>query len=401
MHCTTGKNKRIGILTFQRIENYGAALQCFALWYYLKEKGYDVEVIDLLTPEHCGYVKSNKSIRIRKHRNPFFALARFIYRAITRGWNHWCHRSELSVCRKRFESFFSLGAYSKQYSGFDAIMQNPPLYDIYITGSDQTWNPKIYFDWEAYFLTFAPKTAMKIAYAPSIAVKEIPTELAGHMKNWLADYSAISCREKSGIDIITELTGQTATLVADPTLLLSQEQWTKFAKMPSNDSKPYILCLWFCVGDALQRKIEFSKELKDISGKKVIVLPTPGYGFPKASELEIVFDAGPQEFIGLIAGADMVLTNSFHGTAFSALFARSFYVFLRNDSIDDRMVSLMHTLKMEDRIVGSIESIKLETIAQCIPVDREKLDDNLAKFRETSENFLSKALEHDSCHGLS
>ena len=239
------KNRRIGILTFQKIENYGAALQCFALWHYLKEQGYDVEVIDLLTPEHCGYVKSNKSIRIRKHRNPFLSLARYFFRAITRGWNYWCHRSELSVRRKRFETFFSLTSYSKRYSGFDAIMQDPPMYDIYITGSDQTWNPSICFDWEAYFLTFAPLTAKKIAYAPSIAVKEIPAELAGHMKQWLTDYSAISCREKSGVEKVMELTGRNATLVADPTLLLSREQWTKFASMPPDDSKPYALTFEF------------------------------------------------------------------------------------------------------------------------------------------------------------
>lgn len=386
-------SKRIGILTFQKIENYGATLQCYALWYYLKEHGYNVEIIDLLTPEHHGYVKSRKAIRIHKRKNIFLSLARTCYRKILQFIFYLRHYHDLTIRRKRFEDFFSLASYSKQYSGFDEILAYPPLYDIYVTGSDQTWNPNICYDWEAYFLTFAPKNTRKIAYAPSIALKKIPDELKDYMKSWLAEYSAISCREQSGVEIIKELTMMNAEHVADPTFLLTREQWTQLANMPSKETEPYILCLWFCAGADLQAKLDFSIKLKRASGKRVVILPTPGYSFPNISELEVVFNSGPKEFIGLIAKADMVLTNSFHGTAFAAFLSTSFYVFLRNDAIDDRMISLMKTLKMEDRIISPQTSIDITEIALCAPLDRKKLDDYLSNFRNKSIHFLLHALE--------
>ena len=138
---------------------------------------------------------------------------------------------------------------------------------------------------------------------------------------------------------------------------------------------------------------DFSIKIKKASGKQVVILPTPGYSFPNVSELEIVFNSGPKEFIGLIANADMVLTNSFHGTAFAAFFASSFYVFLRNDAIDDRMTSLMKILKMEDHIISSLTSIDITEIARCAPIDRKKLDDYLSDFRNKSIHFLLQALE--------
>ena len=386
-------SKSIGILTFQKIENYGAALQCYALWYYLKKQGYNVEIIDLLTPEHKRYIKSNKAVRINKNRNKILALVKTCYRKILQLIFYLSHHHDLAMRKKRFKEFYSLAFYSKQYSGFDEILDNPPLYDIYITGSDQTWNPNICFDWEAYFLTFAPKNSRKIAYAPSIALREIPEELKDHMKSWLAEYSAISCREQSGVEIIKKLTSMNVEHVADPTFLLTREQWTKLAILPSNKTKSYILCLWFCAGADLQAKLAFSKKLKKVSGKQVVILPTPGYSFPHVSELEIVFNSGPKEFIGLIANADMVLTNSFHGTAFAAFLATSFYVFLRNDAIDDRMISLMKILKMEDHIISSQTSIDITEIARCAPIDRKKLDDYLSNFRNKSIHFLLQALE--------
>ena len=390
---STAKSPRIGILTFQRIENYGAALQCFALWYFLNEHGYNTEIIDLLTPEHSQYVKSNNAIRVHKHRHPIWSLARSCYRSVLSNWHILCHHHDLAVRRKRFEDFFSLSSYSRRYSGFDEIVDDPPIYDIYITGSDQTWNPNICFDWEAYFLTFAPKGAKKIAYAPSIALSDIPSNFQKYMQLWLKDYSALSCRELSGVEIIKRLTGINAEHVADPTFLLTQEQWTDLANIPDKKAGPYILCLWFCGGAELKNKIAFSKDLKNITGKRVVILPTPGCSFPSPPELEVIFDAGPKEFIGLIINADMVLTNSFHGTVFAAFFATSFYVFLRNDAIDDRMISLMHLLEIENRIVDSLTSDKADEIAQCLPIDRNTLNDNLAKFRNKSIQFLLHALE--------
>jgi hypothetical protein len=77
----------------------------------------------------------------------------------------------------------------------------------------------------------------------AFGVKEIPDELQNEYSVALKKFSSLSCREKSGVDMIRELTGRNAEWVVDPTLLLTQEEWNKdlSVKPASGD---YIFCYW-------------------------------------------------------------------------------------------------------------------------------------------------------------
>lgn len=105
----------------------------------------------------------------------------------------------------KFEVFNSVIRMSKPYKSVDAIYADPPVYDVYITGSDQLWNPTQRFCLEPFFLTFVPNNAVKISYASSIGISSLTNIEKNDFKKWLSSYNAISVREKQAQKMLNEL----------------------------------------------------------------------------------------------------------------------------------------------------------------------------------------------------
>lgn len=123
----------------------------------------------------------------------------------------------------------------------DSIIENPPEFDIYMTGSDQTWNPRYYANDYSFLLNFAPDNKPKIAYAASYGTSEFYPQYAIDYGNYLKRYDAISTRESTGVKITKELAGMKAVHCCDPTLLLTKEDWMKFATKDNPIKEKYVL----------------------------------------------------------------------------------------------------------------------------------------------------------------
>ena len=146
--------KKIGILTIQHSANYGACLQCYALWKYLTDNGYDAEVIDLHRPHgHADYVPSKQFRRMRPPKMTVRGKIKHILHQILRRKPHFVslYSEEARPAFERFNSMIKMGP---TYQSIDQLYANPPHYDIYMAGSDQPWNPTLAFSVEPYFLTF-------------------------------------------------------------------------------------------------------------------------------------------------------------------------------------------------------------------------------------------------------
>lgn len=180
--------KRIGVITIHNSPNYGATLQSFALWKYLSEQGYDVEVIDLYRPYQIEYIPSKKFKSCR--RESCFKLIKsyikkffFVHQSVNL-------LSDEVVCK--FRKFNSQIKLSKPFYGPDELYEHPPIYDIYITGSDQVWNPTQPYCVEPYFLTFVGNSGKKISYAASIGISSLSETEEQKYKQWLESYIKIS-----------------------------------------------------------------------------------------------------------------------------------------------------------------------------------------------------------------
>lgn len=370
----------VGLITFHYAHHYGAQLQAYALQKAVEKLGHSCEIIDYVRPDTI-----QGSSLFKKSLAPGAILAN------THTLLH------LAAFRRRYERFDRfvknhMRLSRKRYTVPEDLRADPPVYDCYLCGSDQIWNPLIFtpkgLD-PAFFMTFAGD-GKKIAYAPSFGISKIPETYTASLKEYLDGFSSLSAREQRGSEIIRELTGREAEVVLDPTMLLEKADWLQVCSEEQH-LRPYILCYFVSdptpYTDAIQR---VSKALN------LPVVTLCGSRKPIPEAIARIYDAGPREFLALIKDSAFVCTNSFHGTVFSILFERQFFCFESGarkpeQSVNSRLHSLLGKLGLTDRLMtGTGEQAMKASLESGI--DYRKVMERLQQEREKSLDYLRRAL---------
>lgn len=340
---------KIGILTIHNSPNYGACLQCFALWKFLSDCGHDVEVIDLYRPfAFEGYIpsKSYKSMRsaetsflssIKKRFKSCFGLDRKEFVSL---YNE--------KARIKFDSFNSEIKFSNPFKSIEELYSTPLNYDAVIAGSDQLWNPTQAYCLEPFFLTFVDRSqCKKLSYATSIGISELFESEKKLFKKWLEDFTSISVREKRAQALLSSFVNKEIEQVADPTFLLSLDYWKTFVHKPVASN--YILLFNLTHQQDL---IQYALSISMQSGKRLVVLGQKEH-VAENEEYQVVDDAGPKEWMGYIANADLVLTNSFHCTVFSILLGtKNFYSYIApGNKRGSRIIELLSLFKLDSHLL--------------------------------------------------
>lgn len=378
--------KRIGIITIHNSPNYGACLQSFALYEYLRQCGQNVEVIDLHRPSHIDYVESKRFKPFTHKFETCFQKAKRLTKSALKyligkgekrsGIRNYASPSTLAL----FSSINGCIKLSRAFNGIDELYANPPKYDTYITGSDQVWNPTQSYCIEPYFLTFI-KSGKKISYASSIGITDLTSGEKRKFKKWLSSYDTISVREASAQKFLQDLTGRDITCVADPTFLLDREYWKEIAVKPENDS--YILV--FTLGYE-KHIVEYALKLAKEGNKKLVVI---GVEQPVAEGYITVNDATAQRWLGYIANADMVITDSFHCTVFSIILqARRFFTYISPWSgRGSRIVDLLSLFGLKENILNVQLTQSYNNLEKITP-DYDKIKHIFDAEQSRSRKFL-------------
>jgi hypothetical protein len=313
----------IGIFTYHSAHNYGAMLQACALRKHLEMRGHYAELIDF-HPESLELSNSRRK-PIRGARDFAAAMAfRILANPLGRRYRNF----------ERFkEDHMHLG---KRYRTVQELVDDPPEYDAYICGSDQIWNTDGGVS-PVNFLQFAPTGSLKISYAPSIGTETVQPQHLQTMSDCLSSFSAISVREESARKILGEVLPEPPVLVADPVFLLDRDDWESIAVAPSLKGG-YIAFYALESGPELYETVN---ALSRTHGLPIVVL---GKASPRILGINtrLAISSGPAEFLGLLKEASLVVTNSFHGTAFSILFERPF-VSIPHRTRNTRIAHLLET----------------------------------------------------------
>lgn len=376
---------RIGILTIHDSPNYGACLQCYALWKYLWNQGYDVEIIDLHRPgAHSDYIPSMKYQRCRPLPNTYLSqLKKKIKALIGKESKPSSYYSEKS--KEKFEEFYSLYRKSKPFTSIDEFYNNPPQYDIYIAGSDQLWNPTQPYCIEPYFLTFINGVEKKkISFSTSIGITELTEKEKVMFKDWLSDFSAISVREKQAKQLLDSFVGLEIKQISDPTFLLTSSSWQSIAVYPQL-KEPYILYFALHIDEKLK---DYCLRLSKESGIRLLVL-NQTQPYPKDNSYTAINDAGPREFIGYIEKAQLVITDSFHGTVFSIIMgAKCFYTYIApGNKRGSRIEDLLGMFSLNNHIIRDDFSRTYNEL-QAAAINRQHVLSVIKAEKEKSENYL-------------
>ena len=376
---------RIGIVTIHKsMVNYGACLQCYALWKYLQQGGHEVEVIDLLRPVQNGYKFCCDKNGLRQfYRLKIIANIRHSINIL---------RSKAYRTRiKNYNDFNNLISYSKTYRNHEEITKQPPVYDIYLSGSDQIWNPYMPFNNLPYLLSFVSSDKQKIAYASSFAVNNIPSECIETYKTLLSQYTSLSTRENGGRDIVYTLLNKKIPVVLDPVFLLSKDAWDNVRDKAYCVNENYVLLYSLHLNQEL---INLGKRIANEMQCKLYIVTAGFYKYKSLNGMEYLTDVGPAQWLNLICNTKLFLTNSFHGTAFAILLKKPFISCIdKKAKMNDRIFTLLHKLGYEDHLLD-VECITDENNillkkAHSFTIDNEVL---LRKEIEMSINYLNKAI---------
>ena len=287
--------KKVVFITTQATQNYGSVLQTFATQMLINSFFCTSECID--------YIRGNQNPeRSNAKSKPIKQLPRKIITSVS--------------SRKRngvFRGFMNKNiVLSKKYYSEKELEADIPEADIYCTGSDQVWNS----DWndgfeEPYYLKFVPEGKRRISLSSSIGREDFADWEKEKAYELLSKYQFISVRESSAVQILEDIGIHNAIHLVDPTLQLDREFWEDFAA-PRFEKEDYVLIYQlkqnadfdkYAVAFAKRKKM---KLLRICTRYDRLILPGKSVLLPSISE-----------FVSLFRHASYVITDSFHGTAFS------------------------------------------------------------------------------------
>lgn len=339
--------KRVTIVTWCGGANYGTSLQAFALERSLKTLGFEARTL-LYVPIHKGILLRAFEFPIRVFRKLMrMAGIRRRSNVAQSGHEEFFAGRHASVRQWMSDNMTTIMARDRR--DVDRIVEET---DCFISGSDQIWNSYATFI-PMMYLNFAGRKK-RISYASSVGAQSINPRYARQIRKWLRRYQHISVREECSIGVLCRLVGnQEIVSVVDPTLLLNAGEWRSLMsnRYVAKEEK-YLLC--YILGSRT-RPEQISEVAEHYGIRKIVVVPAkenPSFTIDGAT---IVNEANPFEFVGLIANATMVCTDSFHGLAFSINLSRPFVAFLRFEDGDSksqnpRIYNLLSRYDLEDRL---------------------------------------------------
>lgn len=310
----------IDIITLHDICNPGSVYQAYALNKHICDRGYECKVID--------YVPSYSYIGKRKLKG---RIKNFIF-----------GRTQKRI-KNKYRMFIDryINITEKRYSRYSNLAENPPKADLYISGSDQLWNRT--YDCgndEAFYLSFI-ENSPKISYATSLGKKNISKEDMEFITERIRGYKYISVREKSSCAMLECQLEKKVQWVCDPVFLLDRVDYLQF--VTPRIKEKYIVVYLSAKSELLKMVISFARK----QGYKIVLL---GGNITRCSCDIHIKDMGPEDFISYIYFADVIISSSFHATAFAHIFEKKFGVILPHGN-GERIESLLSISELDNRII--------------------------------------------------
>lgn len=372
---------KIAGLTWWR-NNYGSILQAYALQQYLNS--FDDIEYDVI----CQYGKKIASMDNLMDKLRTVGIIETTKRIF------W--KFIIPNLRKRNQSIQNfvdekIRVTAKSYNKDEMNLLNR-IYDAFICGSDQIWNPMLESADSIYWLGFVDEGKSKIAYAPSFGVNSVDNETALKIRKNLKTFDAVSCREKQGTDALNRICKKDiCTTVLDPTLLIDPVKWGKISGKKAIKGK--YLFAYMLRGTTSQRK--YIERYARKHNLKIVTMPF--LDNEKICMYDAKFgdikcwDADPAMFINLIRYADKVFTDSFHCMVFSIIYHRDFFVFPKIGKAQlNRMTGLMELFHTGNRMID----IKNDNFCDKLKkINWEETDAILKEKRSESEKYLNNALD--------
>lgn len=393
------KMRRVGGVVIMRPgqNNYGTSLQGLATIRVIQKLGYPFRIIRYNKRRSIGDIVCTLPGYLRSG-----LLQSILHRSLQKKMKRQ-HPDYARITAERTEAVNQfkqkyLEPLCDYYTGWKNLCEGSKNYDVVFVGSDQVWGPlSLYAGF--YNLMFVDKSVPQFSYSSSFGKSFIMRHQEKGVAKFLKKMDAIGVREIRGAEIVRELTGREATVVADPTMLLSKEEWEDAIRDSDAEiNAPYILC--YMLGPRTDNRRAVTA-LGQLLGIKIVTFNHMDWYEPADENFGDIVNSNSDclDFVKLLKNAEYVLTDSFHCSVFSIIFHKKFLTFYRlpitnKQSSHSRIDSILKLMHLEERIIRNCD-IRQADLAEALKedIDWPDVDKALNELREQSVKFLTEALE--------
>ena len=352
----------IKIITLHSLFNPGSAFQAFALQKYLSKEN-NVKIIDY----RPAYSRHGGS------------LIKDILRTLL------FFRLRMSETRK-FHSFMNKYMnLTKTFYNYNSLRRANLKADIFIAGSDQLWNTDYACgNDDAFYLDFV-KGGKKITYSTSVGKKVIDEKNLNKIKACADSFSSIAVREKDTAIQLTEKLGREVTWVCDPVFLLGRDVYDSMIEQKPMFDKPYAFVYLSPKSPMLDALVAHFR------AKGLMIVLGGGFNTSRCDCDVHIKDLGPLDFLNCIKYAEVVVSTSFHATAFCHIFHKEFVTIIPPKN-GERVVSLLEQTGLMNRCV--VDSVDFDAVQK--PIDWDEVDLKLREYVDASKEYLGKIKDIES-----
>lgn len=382
---------KIGLVTAHTSTNYGALLQSYATQQTIEDLGFETEIIDY------------QATRFRRGIKFYWGLLPFFFNSLKESYKrkkqnkikildeiHIRNKEERKKVRQDFEH--SMLKNIKKYYGYTALKKSSKYCKAVLIGSDQMWPPGTSFG--SYLsLRFVQSGVRRISYATSLGVSRYPKYCYKSASDMWKKIDFLSVREEQGRDIILNICPDLSVkVVCDPTYLLSRKKWEEKIPCKIMSNEKYILC--YFLGNSDKQK-DMAARYANKKGLKCYTILSDESESPSDTTFadRIIIGASVNDFVNWIRGAECVITDSFHGLAFSVINEKQFFIFYRRrDDVkahrNSRIDNILKMWQLENRFVPN-EASDIQDIE---PIDYNNVTQLVENKRVYSLEYLKNAL---------
>lgn len=359
--------KSIGVVTFHRANSFGATLQAYATVAFLNQNGYKAEIVDYTNEYEQRFQKVFHTENGKLSGYLTAAIKNFLLRK-----RHYTRKSFGNLDR-----YYPISAI--RYKDKESL--DLAKYDVLVAGSDQIWNPVITNGIDNTYLLQFGTADKRISIASSMGSHTLSEDEKEMFRKAMATFTAISIREEFGKEQLSKLTDNPIQILADPTFLFRKDDWIEELGRKSKYfciKEKYILTFFVSPENSYRERVQ-----KYAEALQLPVWSIQSTIIKRTNCQRSILGATIEDFIALIAGAELVITDSFHGVALSLNLQRSFVAF-KNKANPVRVVSLLDKLEIPERLDM--------VAAEYSPVDYGRVGELLEPLCEDSRKWVVDAI---------
>lgn len=363
--------RKIGIITFHHSFNFGATLQAYALSSAIKMENSEARVL-VLDYRNPVLASAGKLLQ-DSDRIDLKALAKVAFRSVKHHGFDRFDKKHLPL--------------SRRLSSYRDLADEVRDYDALVVGSDQVWKDDNTGSDAAFYLDFAESRATRFSYSASFAgSEEVAAQVVRDHREQLDKFDTVSLREPDGIELFRPALSCEVRQDVDPVLLLSDDKWHRIAS-DRLIADPYVFM--YVVNSELNIR-HFAEDYATKHGLRLI---------DNKTSIEFLKHCAPEDFLSWIMHAECVITNSFHGTAFSLIFHKnSYYELKKGKDRNYRSAGLLDAAGIYNREIEGVCAPHVDPV-----VDWENVESRLESLREQSLSYVRRiangAIEDDGTFG--